>query len=128
MAQSSNSVSLLDTSALSKLANPRIAIVHTEWNEKIIGELVNGCERIASQFNAEVVNKTIVPGAFEIPFACRQIWEHYHSRENAVEAIVAFGTVIRGGTPHFDFVCKAVTEGITQLNMTLPIPVIFGVL
>jgi 6,7-dimethyl-8-ribityllumazine synthase len=44
------------------------------------------------------------------------------------EAIIAFGAVIRGGTPHFEYVCNAVTDGILQLNMTLPIPVIFGVL
>ena len=47
---------------------------------------------------------------------------------NPPEAIIAFGAVIRGGTPHFEYVCKAVTEGITQLNVTLDIPVIFGVL
>lgn len=128
MAQSSNSTSLLNTSALSTLQTPRVAIVYTEWNEPIINELVNGCEKVAKQFHTHIVHKTIVPGAFEIPFACKQVWEHYHNKENAPEAIIAFGTVIRGGTPHFDYVCKAVTEGITQLNLTLPIPVIFGVL
>lgn len=125
---SQNSSSLLDTSTLSHLSGARIAIVYTEWNEKIIGELMAGCERICKQFNATIINQTLVPGSFEIPFACKQIWEHYSDKSDAPEAIIAFGTVIRGGTPHFEYVCKAVTEGITQLNLTLPVPVIFGVL
>lgn len=127
MAQSSNSTSLLDTSALAKLKHAKVAIVYTEWNEKIISELVSGCEKILSQFKAIITNKVIVPGAFELPFACKQVFET--SPQNEIpEAIIAFGTVIRGGTPHFDYVCKAVTEGITQLNLTLPVPIIFGVL
>ena len=56
------------------------------------------------------------------------VWEHYKDKDEKPEAIIAFGAVIRGGTPHFDFVSKAVTDGILQLNLTLPIPVIFGVL
>jgi 6,7-dimethyl-8-ribityllumazine synthase len=124
MAQSQHSASLLDITALHDTKNARIAIVYTEWNEKIIGELVNGCEKIAGELNAVVAHKMAVPGAFELPFACRQLAAH----DSSIEAIIAFGTVIRGGTPHFDYVCKAVTEGLTQLNVTLPIPVIFGVL
>lgn len=128
MAQSANSTSLLDTSALAPLQNPQVAIVYTEWNDKIINELVAGCERVLQQFGAVVTHKILVPGAFEIPFACKQLQEKTAGTEHAPEAIITFGTVIRGGTPHFDYVCKAVTEGITQLNVTLPIPVIFGVL
>jgi len=59
-----------------------------------------------------------------LPFACKQLAEN----SDAPEAIIAFGAVIRGGTPHFEYICKAVTEGLTQLNLTLNIPVIFGVL
>lgn len=129
MAQSTNSNSLLDTSSLASLENAGIAIVYTEWNDAIIAELVNGCKKIAAQFNAPVLKEVVVPGAFELPFACKQLWEHYaRSSAHKPEAIIVFGTVIRGGTPHFEYVCKAVTEGITQLNLTLPIPVIFGVL
>ncbi len=119
---------MLDTSALQGTENARIAIVYTEWNEKIINELIAGSDRITTQFNAAVVEKLAVPGCFEIPFACKQLWEYHAGKPSAPEAIIAFGTVIRGGTPHFDYVCKAVTEGITLLNTTLPVPVIFGVL
>lgn len=128
MAQSKNSAGLLDTQSLGALASPRVAIVYTEWNEKIVGELLNGCERILHGFNTNIVEKVAVPGCFELPFACKQLWEHYSNMAERPEAIIAFGAVIRGGTPHFDYVCKAVTEGILQLNLTLPFPVIFGVL
>ncbi len=129
MAQSQNSSTLLDTASLKELANARIAIVCTEWNDKIITELVNGCERVCSELNASVIKKVVVPGCIEIPFAVKQLWEHYAaSAEAKPEAIIAFGTVIRGGTPHFEYVCQSVTDGITALNLTLPVPVIFGVL
>ncbi len=128
MAQSKDSFSLLDTHQLEDMKSPRVAIVHTEWNEQIVGELLSGCEHIINKFSGEVVEKLAVPGCFELSFACRQLWEHYAGKEQRPEAIISFGAVIRGGTPHFDYVCKAVTEGILQLNLMLPIPVIFGVL
>jgi 6,7-dimethyl-8-ribityllumazine synthase len=128
MAQSQDSNSLLDTTKLSSLQNARVAIVYTEWNDKVVGEQLAGCERILQQHGATIVMKQAVPGCFEIPFACKQLWERRIGCKDAPEAIIAFGAVIRGGTPHFDYVCKAVTEGILQLNMTLPVPVIFGVL
>ena len=128
MAQSQNSFSLLDTHKIAHLKLPRVAIVYTEWNDKIVRELVNGCESIIHRFTGEVIEKLGVPGCFELPFACRQLWEHYTHSDEQPEAIIAFGAVIRGGTPHFDYVCRAVTDGILQLNLTLPVPVIFGVL
>ncbi len=121
MSQHNNS--LLDTASLANAHGAKVAIVYTEWNEEIISALVEGCERVLNKFRAGVVYKGAVPGAFELPFACRRVWE-----EVKPDVIIAFGTVIRGGTPHFDYVCQAVTDGITQLNVTLPIPVIFGVL
>jgi len=130
MAQSQNSASLFNTDTLQQLINARVAIVYTEWNDAIVAEQLRGCEQVLQQFGAKLIDKIAVPGSFEIPFACKRIWNHYEiiSSEFQPEAIIAFGAVIRGGTPHFEYVCKAVTEGITQLNITLPIPVIFGVL
>jgi 6,7-dimethyl-8-ribityllumazine synthase len=126
MASSQDSNSLLDTSVLQQLNNPRVAIVHTEWNEKIVMEQLLGCNRILAAHNSLLTGTYVVPGCFEIPYACHQI--ALQKSETIPEAIIAFGAVIRGGTPHFDYVCKAVTEGIAQLNITLSIPVIFGVL
>ena len=128
MAISTNSSSLNDTRQLEDLQLGRVAIVYTEWNDKIVRELINGCESTIHKYTGDIMDKIAVPGCFELPFACKHLWERYANEERKPEAIIAFGAVIRGGTPHFDYVCKAVTEGILQLNLTLPIPVIFGVL
>ncbi len=128
MAQSSESSTLLDISAIGNLENARVAIVATEWNEKIVQEQLAGAKRIADQAGAVISQVIYVPGSFEIPFACKAVWENKDNLSDAPEAIIAFGAVIRGGTPHFEYVCKAVTEGVLQLNLMLPVPVIFGVL
>ena len=128
MAQFDQNLSLHDAALLKQVKLPRVAIVHTEWNEKIVRELVNGCEAIIHEYGGVIREDLVVPGCFELPFGCRELWRHFEHQDEKPEAIVAFGAVIKGGTPHFDYVCKAVTEGILQLNLTLPIPVIFGVL
>lgn len=123
MAQSQNSTSLLDVSGLTNLEDTKVSIVYTEWNDKIVAEQIAGAERILNQLGV-AIEKHVVPGSFELPYACRQV----AMTDIYTNAIIAFGAVIRGGTPHFDYVCKAVTEGITQLNISLNTPVIFGVL
>jgi len=125
MALSQDSNTLLDTSSLQSLNAARVAIVYTEWNDRIVAEQRAGADRVLEAHQAQVSNY-IVPGCFELPFACKQL--SALKDDQRPEAIIAFGVVIRGGTPHFDYVCKAVTEGITQLNVTTDIPVIFGVL
>ncbi len=127
MAQSSDSNTLLDISALTQMKGTRVAIVATEWNDKIVAEQIAGATRIAEQTGA-IPDIVYVPGCFEIPFACKAVWDNKENLSEAPEAIIAFGAVIRGGTPHFEYVCKAVTEGLLQLNLMLPVPVIFGVL
>ena len=101
-----------------------VVIVKTEWNSNIIDKLEEGAVRILN--DQKVAFKTItVPGAFEIPFAIKSYQLHASKK---ADAFIAFGTVIRGDTPHFDYVCKAVTDGIVALNLQLDAPVIFGVL
>jgi len=73
--------------------------------------------------NYKIIN---VPGAFEIPFGIKSFWDN--CKLEKPQAFIALGCVLRGDTPHFDYVCKAVTDGILQLNITLPVPTIFGVL
>ncbi len=128
MAQSTDSSSLLDTTQLHADVPMRVAVVYTEWNEKIVTELCAGCEAVCAELQAVVTHKLAVPGSFELPFACNHLWRQTQGEPDAPEAIIAFGAVIRGGTPHFDYVCQAVTQGITQLNTDLSVPVIFGVL
>src|SRR6516225_4481835 len=101
-----------------------VVIVKTEWNNTIVDKLEAGAVTILKQQN--IAYKTlIVPGAVEIPFAIKAYAE---SNQRTADAFISLGTVIRGDTPHFDYVCSSVTDGILSLNMTLDVPVIFGVL
>src|SRR4029453_18242829 len=106
-----------------------IVIVKTEWNAGIVDELERGSILKLKEFGVKKIRTLTVPGAVEIPFAIKSFWEHSKGKKKKRPgAFVALGCVIRGGTPHFDYVCKAVTEGILQLNLLLPVPTIFGVL
>ena len=103
-----------------------IIIVRTEWNAVVVDKLEEGCIKILDQYgmtNYKVVN---VPGAFEIPFTIKSSWDKANPIKPRV--FIALGCVMRGDTPHFEYVCRAVTDGILQLNLQLPVPVIFGVL
>ena len=101
-----------------------VIIVKTEWNKHIVDKLEAGAIKIFQQQN--IAYKTIlVPGAVEIPFVIKAYAE---SHQKKADAFIALGTVIRGDTPHFDYVCKAITDGILSLNMLLEVPSIFGVL
>jgi len=101
-----------------------VIIVKTEWNAPIVNKLEAGCKKV---FKAQGIKfkVLIVPGAVEIPFAIKQ---HYTYSDVVPDAYIALGAVIRGDTPHFDYVCKIVTEGVLQLNLSLDTPVILGVL
>ena len=101
-----------------------VVIVKTEWNKPIVNALENGVKNIFKLHNVNYVVLT-VPGAVEIPFAIKQ---HYTYADKAPDAYITLGTVIKGDTPHFDYVCKFITEGVLQLNLSLDVPVIFGVL
>lgn len=101
-----------------------IVIVKTEWNASIINTLETGVKKICREQGVKYKVLT-VPGAFEIPFAVKN---HYAYCKVLPDAYITIGAVIRGDTPHFDYVCKAITDGVLQLNLSLDIPVIFGVL
>lgn len=123
MAEVSNSKLFEEIKGIQSVKDALIVLVKTEWNADIVDELERGCLRVCIQYNIQT--KTIVvPGAIEIPFAIQQSWKN----DNTPSAFIAFGCVVRGGTPHFEYVCQSVTQGITQLNLSLPVPVIFGVL
>lgn len=123
MADVTNSKLFQLSEGIQQLKDVLVVLVKTEWNAEIVDELENGCLNVFSQYNIQT--KTItVPGAIEIPFAIQQ----YSNNNNAITAFIALGCVIRGGTPHFEYVCQSITQGITQLNLSLSVPVIFGVL
>lgn len=102
-------------------AGLRLAIVAASWHEEIMNGLLSGALRGAA--DAGIAEPTVlrVPGAFELPVAAARLAPH-------VDAVVALGVVIRGGTPHFDYVCQAATDGLTQVSVLTGKPVGFGVL
>lgn len=103
-----------------------IIIVRTEWNAAIVDKLEEGCLHILAKYEIKNYKVITVPGAFEIPFAIKSFWDNSSSEKP--HAFIALGCVLRGDTPHFDYVCKAITDGVVQLNLSLPVPTIFGVL
>ncbi|MEO7394940.1 MAG: 6,7-dimethyl-8-ribityllumazine synthase [Chitinophagaceae bacterium] len=104
-----------------------IVLVKTEWNAAIVNELEKGCIQQLQKLKVKKIITITVPGAVEIPFAIKKYWETA-GRKKKAHAFIALGCVIRGDTPHFDYVCKLITDGVLQLNLRLPIPTIFGVL
>lgn len=104
-----------------------VVIVRTEWNAAVVDALEAGAR--AELTKAGIQHWVItVPGAFEIPFGIRAYWDSHKYKDDRPKAFIALGCVIRGDTPHFEYVCRAITDGVLQLNMTLPVPTIFGVL
>jgi 6,7-dimethyl-8-ribityllumazine synthase len=103
-----------------------VVIVKTEWNAHIINKLEAGVKKVLKEQGIGCKTLT-VPGAFELPFAVKNHYA-YCDTNTLPDAYITLGTIIRGDTPHFDYVCKAVTDGLVQLNLALDVPVIFGVL
>ncbi len=115
-----------------KIQNPsldasgmRVAVVVARFNHLISVRLVDGARDALLAHGLEDDNLTIfwVPGAFEIPQAARGL-----AQSGRFDAIVTLGSVIRGGTPHFDYVCRGVTDGVREVMRTSDVPVGFGVL
>ena len=117
---------LINTSGIQINKDACVVIVRTEWNAHVIDKLQEGCENILNE--NEVKFKVIeVPGAIEIPFAIKSYWDNHHLSEKP-SAFIALGCVIKGDTPHFEYVSGFVTDGILRLNLELPVPTVFGVL
>ena len=104
-----------------------VVLVKTEWNAAIVDELEKGCVEELEKNKVKKINTIIVPGAIEIPYAIKNYWDTAVKKKKP-DAFIALGCVIKGGTPHFDFVCRIVSDGVLQLNLSLPVPTIFGVL
>lgn len=106
-------------------SKPVIAIVAAKWNSIVTDEMVQGAKKAlaARGYGVDQVPVYRCPGAFELPLAAQWALE-----QGKADAVVAIGAVIRGGTPHFEYVCDAVTRGIADLNLRFGKPVAFGVL
>jgi 6,7-dimethyl-8-ribityllumazine synthase len=101
----------------------RVAVVVSRFNHPVSARLLEGCVDRLEALGSREVDVVWVPGAFEIPLASRTAAE-----TGRYDAVVTLGAVIRGGTPHFDYVCRGVTDGVRQVALETGVPVIFGVL
>jgi 6,7-dimethyl-8-ribityllumazine synthase len=103
----------------------RFAVVVSRFNHLVSARLLEGCVRelVARGADRDEIHVAWVPGAFEIPQAARTL-----AASGRYDAIVTLGVVIRGGTPHFDYVCRAVTDGVREVVRDTDVPVAFGVL
>jgi 6,7-dimethyl-8-ribityllumazine synthase len=124
MATTNNNLSDFNKDSLPDSSNMKIGIVVSKWNNKITDGLYNGAftTLIESGVLENNIEKIEVPGSFELIFGAKIL-----SRKN-IDVIICLGSVIQGETKHFDYVCQAVSNGIKDLNISLNIPVIFGVL
>ncbi len=100
-----------------------VGIAVAKWNSFITDELLNGALSVlrSKGFSDEQILIARCPGAYELPFTARKLLEH-------TDGVITLGAVIRGDTPHFDYVCDAVNRGVTDLNLKGNNPVVFGVL
>src|SRR5580658_2191783 len=128
MADISKSKLLETTTGILETRDACIVIVRTEWNAEIVDKLENGCKQTLIERNIKDIRIINVPGAFEIPFAIKNYWDVHKYRDDRPDAFIALGCVLRGETPHFDYVCKAVTDGVLYLNLHMPVPTVFGIL
>jgi 6,7-dimethyl-8-ribityllumazine synthase len=101
----------------------RVAVIASRFNHPISLRLVEGCRARLLELGCESPDLYWVPGAFELPLLARALADttRYH-------ALVALGAVVRGTTPHFDYVCRGVTDGLAALSRERRMPVAFGVL
>lgn len=103
-------------------ADMSVAVVRTQWNERITTLLAEGALHTLESAGADA-EEFVVPGAIELTYAAQRLID-----SERFDAVIVLGCVIKGDTPHFDYVCQSVTQGITSLNADGPVPVIFGVL
>lgn len=103
----------------------RVAILAARFNGFIVDSLVSGAVDTLKRHGISDNNLTLVrvPGAFELPLVAKKVAE-----QNDVDAIIALGTVIRGATPHFDYVCGECASGLMKVSLDTGLPVAFGVL
>jgi 6,7-dimethyl-8-ribityllumazine synthase len=100
----------------------RVAVVASSWHEQVMDGLVAGAQEALVAYQVERSDVVRVPGAFELPVVARAC------ARAGYDAVVALGVVIRGGTPHFEYVCSAATDGLNQVALETGIPIGFGLL
>ena len=125
MATALHNLSEYDTTTIPDASNMCFSIVVAEWNPEITGALLEGAVNTLQKHGAipENIHVKTVPGSFELIYGAHQM-----TLRGMYDAIIILGCVIRGETPHFDYICQGVTAGIARLNTTSEIPIIYGLL
>ena len=125
MATALHNLSNYDPNKVPDASNMCFGIVVSEWNPEITSALLDGAVGTLEKHGAlpENIHIKTVPGSFELVYGAHQM-----TLNDGYDAIIILGSVIRGETPHFDYICQGVTQGIAQLNATSQIPVIYGLL
>jgi len=125
MATANKNLSVYDKKTIPSANTFRFGIVVSEWNTKITEGLFSGAYAALIDCGAEQENiiRWDVPGTFELALGCKKM-----ITSNNLDAVIAIGSVIKGETAHFDFVCSAAAQGIKDVNMQTNVPTIFCVL
>lgn len=125
MATVYHNLSDYDFNSVPNASEMKFGIAVSEWNSNITGALLEGAIKTLEKHGAKKENILVktVPGSFELIFGANQMIELCE-----VDAVIALGCVIKGDTPHFDYVCMGVTQGIADLNANGDIPVIYGLI
>ena len=108
--------------AIEKHPKVSIAIISSSWHLDICDALIDGAKRALKSAEVKQVEVFYVPGSFEIPLAAQRAFE------SGFDAVVAVGLVLKGETPHFDYVCQGVTQGVMDVQLKFSKPIGFGVL
>ena len=107
---------------LPQLPKARVAIISSSWHLDICDDLIAGAQRALTAAAIKDVEVIYVPGSFEIPLASQIAFE------KGYDAVIAVGLVLKGETPHFDYVCQGVTQGVMDVSLKFSAPIGFGVL
>lgn len=125
MATAYQNLSEYDFNSVPDASEMSIGIVVAEWNKLITEKLLEGACNTLEKHGVKEENILVerVPGSFELTFGAKHLVENHN-----LDAVIVLGCVIQGDTPHFNYVCSGVTQGITELNLMYDIPFIFGLL
>ena len=110
------------TIEIAKHPTAKVAIISSSWHLDICNDLIAGATRALSLADVKEIEVIYVPGSFEIPLAAQKAFE------KGFDAVVALGLVLKGETPHFDFVCQGVTQGVIDVQLKFSKPIGYGVL
>lgn len=124
MSSSNNNLNSLDLSKIPSAKNLKFGIVVSKWNKQITDDLLKGCLELLfkKDANSDDIEIKYVPGSFELVYGCKVM------QNKNFDAIIAIGSIIKGETKHFDFICNSTSTGIMNLNLSGKSPVVFCVL